>query len=828
MGKALNLFCCLLLVSLAPVAAFADWVPLRLVIDKVFVGDINVDLPKKGEVVAVRGSQVVNMLSPYLQSDKVSRIRAQIKPDDVLALSDLARVGITSEFNEKELLITMTIPLEMRSVKDFPVILARNQTGVPVNDGFYSGYLNLYGLVGYTTIDTPAIYNNQKNPVEGQLELVQNFRYFTFESTGLYREFSDPDNPFHRVDSSLVHDLESSQVRLRAGDFYTGVQGFQAGLSAAGLQIQKQFNIFPDKGSISKRSTIIQVKSNSLLEVYVNDNLITRVRVPTGPYNLKELPLIYGRNKLRVILRDDFGGKEEFEVDMLYDDQILAEGVHDFNYQSGRPSYLVGYEKQYYEDIFTSFYHKYGLTDNVTVSLNHQNYLSSNLFGAGAGFLTNYGTHFFDLAYYTDNIESGAHAGRWRYNSPHTRWQYFDKFRVLLAAESQGDGFASITPTIALASTIREKYDAVLQKQLTDTSSFSVAATKQLGQGPGGVDEMSRRLAYQNQFARNWRFDLLYSWTDARPNEDHILVTLNWFEQEGRAQAAFAHDTNNDTTSMRVNRNSRFNYNDLQLSAYAAKQTPPVSTPNPVVDAQNVDLSANYYATNYEARLQLAGATNGSTFNNSSQLGLGTALAWTTNSIGFSRPIRDAFAVVSPEGMTKSQELSIPNGLEKDQIRLKNNSDFIFANLTSYVESSLKLDSTGLGASAHLDREAYILTPRYRQGLYVPLKVIKSLTVRGRLNFDKKEKVSYAYGRVLTEDGKVFSDNFFTDESGIFVLDGLSYGKYVIELADPRYKTITFELTERAKSDDEDTETEDPDASVYEMGTLKIEKKAGT
>ena len=827
MKKGLNFFSCLLLLILTPGLAYADWVPLRLVIDKVFVGDINVDLPKKGEVVAVKGSEVLAVLSPYLQSEKVSRIKALVDTNDVLKLSDLSRVGISTNFNEKELTVTMGIPLELRAVKDFPVILARNQTGVPVNDGEYSGYLNLFGLVGYTTRSAPSFYDNQKNPAEGQLELVQNLKYFTFESTGLYKEF-DSENPFHRVDTSVVHDFETDQVRLRIGDFYTSSQGFQSGISTAGIQVQKQFSIYPDRGSISKRSTVIQVKSNSLLEVFVNGNLITRVRVPTGPYNLKELPLLYGKNRLKVVLRDDFGGKEEFEVDMLYDDQILAEGVHDFNYQVGRPSFLVGNEKNYYEETMTSFYHKYGVTDNTTLSINHQNYLSSNLFGVGAGFLTGYGTHFIDLAYYTDNTVNSANAARWRYNSPETRWEYFDRFRVLLAAERQSDGFAAITPTVPVTSNVSEKYDAVLQKQINDSSSFSVAVTKLLGQGAGGNDDLSRRFTYQNQFAKNWRFDLLYTWTEQQPNTDQIIVTLNWFEQEGRAQAAFAHDTNNDTTSMRVNRNSRFNYNDLQLSAFASKQTPPVSTPNTPVDTQNVDLAANYYATKYEARLQLAGSTNGAEFDDRSQLGLGTALAWTPHSVGFSRPIRDSFAVLSPEGMTKSQDLSIPNGLEKDQIHLKNNSDFVFANLTSYVESSLKLDSTGLGASAHLDREAYLLTPKYRQGLYVPLKVIKSLTVRGRLNFDKKEKVSYAYGRVMTADGKVFSENFFTDESGIFVLDGLSYGKYEIELADPRYKSITFELTERAKSDDEDADNEDPDASVYEMGTLKIEKKAGT
>ncbi len=87
--------------------------------------------------------------------------------------------------------------------------------------------------------------------------------------------------------------------------------------------------------------------------------------------NLKDLPLLYGSNKVKVVLQDDFGGREEFEVDMLFDDQILAEGVNDFSYQAGLPAYFVGREKKYYKDNMSSLYHKYGLTDNVTLFANH-------------------------------------------------------------------------------------------------------------------------------------------------------------------------------------------------------------------------------------------------------------------------------------------------------------------------------------------------------------------------------------------------------------------------------------------------------------------------
>jgi outer membrane usher protein len=524
------------------------------------------------------------------------------------------------------------------------------------------------------------------------------------------------------------------------------------------------------------------------------------------------------------VITDDFGTKEEFTVNMLFDDQILAKGVSDFSYQAGRPSYFLGNQKKYYEDSFSSFYHKYGVTDQLTLSLNHQNYLSSNLYGLGAGFLSEFGTNFLDVAHYTDDDVHGASGLRWRYNSPEANYQGFDRFRVFLGAEFRSEKFLTISPTLFTQPDFKEKYDLVLQKQITDLSSFSVGFTKTIGQH-FGIDDLNYRAVYQNQFLKTWRFDVAYSRSEQIKDSDQLQFSLNWIEQDGKAQASIAHDTSNNISSIRYGKNSRFNYNDFQMSMYGAKQKDRVTG----VESQNMDLFASYYAPKYELSGQANSSSNGTELANSERLSLGTALAWTTDSLSISRPITDSFAVIQAEGLSPRQILTIPNGLEEDKIEIKNNESFVYANLTSYVDRPLKLDSTGLGASSRLDREAYILRPKYRAGLFVPLKVVKSLTLKGKLESAKPDQASYQYGRILDSEGKVFSNNFFTDESGNFVVDGLNYGKYQIELSDPRLKKISFELVdigEKGRAEQAGT-VEDSEASVYNLGTVKIETEAG-
>ncbi len=809
----------LLIISLFPIVTLADWLPLRVSVDKIIIGDLNSSLNAKGQATHVKGLDLVSLLDGYILQDKINRINKFIEPDGSLLLENLARVGILSEYNEKELSLILKIPLEIRIVKDFPVSISIKKAGLALYNKNYSGYLNVRGLVGYSDSSTPATYSYLKNPSSGQLELIQNLNYFTFETTANYKEFDE--TPIQRQDTSLVHDFEDEQLRLRLGDFQTGVQGFQTSMQAGGIQIQKQFGIYPKKNSINRRSTNIQVKNNSQMEVFVNNNLILRIRVNAGPYNLKELPLLYGRNKVKIVLLDDFGAKEEFEVDLLFDDQILAKGVSDFSYQVGNPSYFLGSEKKYFQNSLSSFYHKYGITDETTLFLNYQNYLSANLFGLGAGIISNFGTNFIDVANYSDSNVRSENAVLWRYNTPEINFTYFNQFRFSTNVEFKSLGFNSLSTVPSAPANYSEKYDLLFQKQLTNSSSMSLGATKLIGQNLG-ADEFTRRFTYQNRFIKNWRFDLSYSWSDRQKDFDQILFSLNWQEPAGRTQAAFAHDTGSKSSSVRVNKVNQVGYNELYLNMYADKQR--IRTA--LFDSQNVDLSANYYAAKYETRAQIVGQSAGADFNTNGQLGFGSAFAWTADGVSFSRPITDSFAIVEAQNIARGQYLTIPKGLVRDSIKLENNDTFVFSNLASYIELPIKLDSTNLGLSSHLDREAYLITTKYRSGLFVPLKVTKSLVVMGKLISSKLEHVKYAHGKILTSDGQVFSDNFFTDESGNFVLDGLSYGKYQIELSDSSFKKISFELVDSSNNASGTTDL-DSEASEFELGTIRIEKETG-
>ena len=802
----------LLIAVLFPLSLFAEIIPNALYVDGVSLGDVTVDIGPASELTAINYDELEKVLIQFVNQSRLERLKLNLRQDRFVSVKDIQRAGFGVNFEEKELRVLMDIPLEMRTIKDFPIMFQNEKVGKLLDDVSFSGYLNLRGSVSNNESTTSNTYTYVQNPAQGQLDFVQNFHFFTFESSANYREFEKEN--LYKDQSSIVKDFYDMQSRLRIGDYNMFTNGFQTNLQAAGVQFQKQFSIYPSRGSYNRRSTTINIRTASMMEVFINDNMVLRVRVNPGPYNLKELPLNFGLNKVKVVLKNDFGGIEELDIDMLYDDQILAKGVHDFSYQIGRPSFFVGIERQYVDEYFGSFYHRYGLTNEHTLYVNAQSYRDMANAGLGFGWLTKWGTGLLDLTSYSDSVISYAPASRWRYNSPDFETEWLKQFRLFGSAEFRNKDYKTIGLLGSTISNFSERYDVSFQKQFGFETSVGLGFFKSKGENFGG-DELGRRLTFQTGFARDWRFDMSYNWSDANPDLDQVFLTLNWFESEGKSQANISHSTANNQTSIGLTKNRRQNYNDLQIDARMTAQ----KDRNSGDEAQDAGLSANYYGKKFESRLGLNSFNNSGSMSNSAQLGIGTALVWTTEGFGMSRPVTDSFALVQARGLGKGQYVTIPDGQEKDAVKIRNGESFVFSDLASYIKRPLSLDSTYIGAGARLERESYVITPTYRSGLFVDLNVIRSVTAKGRLVGKTKDQVSFLSGKILDAEGKIFSTGFFTDDAGNFIIDGLQYGKYQIVPTDERIRKIIFEISD----DGTVVSNDDPDAGEFDLGTIQIQ-----
>ena len=89
---------------------------------------------------------------------------------------------------------------------------------------------------------------------------------------------------------------------------------------SAGISVAKEFAIDPYYVRYPTLSLSTPIAVPSVMEVYVNGQVVSQERVAPGRLDVRNLPLTMGRNDARVIVRDAFGADPRAVVHLLPDD----------------------------------------------------------------------------------------------------------------------------------------------------------------------------------------------------------------------------------------------------------------------------------------------------------------------------------------------------------------------------------------------------------------------------------------------------------------------------------------------------------------------------
>ena len=123
------------------------------------------------------------------------------------------------------------------------------------------------------------------------------------------------------------------------------------------------------------------VSTPSTVDVYVNGQLLRRVPLPPGQFELKDLPVPAGTNNTRLILRDAFGREREIGSQYYLASGLLKEGLHEFSYNFGSRRNNFTTESWNYGPLVFLARHRLGITDSLTAGLRFE--ASSGLVSGG-------------------------------------------------------------------------------------------------------------------------------------------------------------------------------------------------------------------------------------------------------------------------------------------------------------------------------------------------------------------------------------------------------------------------------------------------------------
>ncbi|MBJ8436309.1 fimbrial biogenesis outer membrane usher protein [Acinetobacter lactucae] len=219
-----------------------------------------------------------------------------------------------------------------------------------------------------------SLYNsitNDENTFSGSAEGIFNSTIGNFSSGVLYNgsnENSYSHEKWVRLESKWQY-VDPEKIRIYTlGDFISNSPDWGSSVRLAGFQWSSAYT---QRGDIVT-SALPQFSGSaalpSTLDLYVNQQKIYSGLVPSGPFDIKQLPFISG-NEVTLVTTDATGQQSITKKPYYFSSKILAKGINEFSVDVGVPRYNYGlYSNDYDDATFASGAIRYGYSNSLTLS----------------------------------------------------------------------------------------------------------------------------------------------------------------------------------------------------------------------------------------------------------------------------------------------------------------------------------------------------------------------------------------------------------------------------------------------------------------------------
>ncbi|MBN2689930.1 MAG: fimbrial biogenesis outer membrane usher protein [Gammaproteobacteria bacterium] len=213
--------------------------------------------------------------------------------------------------------------------------------------------------------------DSEKSSVGSMLEGGYFSPYGVGQTNFLYRsEHSEGADKFVRLNTSWVYDNTSDMRRVKFGDVTTGFGMFNRSLYFGGIQIERNFNLQPDKyvhplPSMISGSAVVP----STVDLYLDNARIFNRSVAPGPFDIDSFPVVNGKGTLKVVTKDVLGNEKVINIPYYYTQQLLNPGVHRYLFDAGFVRRDFALKNFDYGDPLINMSDDVGVTKNLTVGL---------------------------------------------------------------------------------------------------------------------------------------------------------------------------------------------------------------------------------------------------------------------------------------------------------------------------------------------------------------------------------------------------------------------------------------------------------------------------
>lgn len=752
----------------------------------IYLGDIALTI-NPDDSIEFSSQRLLDLLSNVLDPNVLKALQGDFAGKTVLTPADFEASGVSVRYNPQTLELNLTIASERRASRSVQVTpLDREKLGSFAKPADFSAYINVRSSLDYVHsgpdegFADPVFFLDGATRIGGAV----------LESEAFWQPGSfGPD--FQRQGSRLVYDDQTNLMRWTAGDLQPVVRGFQSSPDIAGLSLFRSYSVLQPQQIVRPRGDrSFRLDRASTVEVQVNGQIVRRLQLNPGTYDLRDFPFAQGANDIKLAILDDTGRTELLRFNVFLDQSQLAKGLSEFGFYAGVMSPLGRRGPHYTDDpAFTGFYRR-GISDALTLGINAQADKDVRMGGLEAVAGTPIGTVAVNFSLSDiDGIGSG--------------WASVTTFQRLiqrkggrsdslnLSFETRSRKFGPIG-TVIPDNPYKWELGGGYSHAFSDLAYAGVDARYSKARD-GGRDVQTYRLTsgYRLSSTANLTADARYE-RDSLGSRYSGLVSLT--VRLGKFSSI---RTDYDTHDNRA----RMSFQTLHGQG--------VGSYNITADVERSDngsgasVNANYFANRAELGFSHYGTfTDGFGHSLAQRSSLRAAASFAIADGGFSmgRPIYDSFAIVRPHRSLKDAPVVVepsPFGFTATTGTL---GTAIQPNLSSYSERTIAIDAPTAPVGVDLGQGSFRLFPPYRSGYLLTVGSDYSLTAIGRMINEDGEPVSLVTGKAIElAHPDRLPVTIFTNREGRFGIAGLAPGKWRLEMLDDRKSVFEIDIPKTAE-----------------------------
>ncbi|GAA0735221.1 fimbrial biogenesis outer membrane usher protein [Sphingomonas japonica] len=736
-----------------------------------YVGDATIVIDPQGSV-SFSAARLLALLQTRLAPPMLIRVQTMLTQRGTLRREDLRSAGVALRYNPQELQLELDIAAASRPAQ--AVDLDDGEAATPGNyaaPAAFSAYLNVRGSFDWVQQGVDAGLAAPVTFLDGAARVGG----VVFESEANWQP-GGIGASFQRRGSRFVYDDQDRVLRWTAGDLQTLARGFQAAPEISGLSISRFYSILQPQSIIRPRGNrSFQLERRSTVEVRVNNQLVRRLELDPGPYDLRDFPFTQGANDVRLTITDDAGRVETVNFNIFLDQSQLAAGLSEFGLYAGVLAPQGAQGPVYSDSPAISGFYRRGINDRLTLGANVQ--ADSMGWMAGAETVVASGIGSF-----------GGFASASQLNGVGSGWASIVTFQRTISRS--GSGADALSFSLEARS---RNFAALGTRTALNPYSYIVG---------GSYNATISDAVYAG-------FDARYSrGRDDEPDVSSVRGTVGWrirsglsftgdvgYERDrrgGRLAAFLSLTYNLDRQStVRADYDSRFNRTRLAYQTYRGTGTGAYNL-NADVERSDVGaaLTANgtYFTNRAELGFSHFGSFDrdlGSSTDQRTSLRFGTALAVADGAFSVGRPIQDSFAIVRAHPSLRGSDVVIDPAGASSQANTGTLGSALQPNLGSYSERTMLITAPDAPLSVDLGEGSFRFFPPYRSGYKVVAGSDYMVSAVGRLLGADGTPLTLISGTAVEAAHPEREPiALFTNASGRFGLTGLAPGRWTITMLD--------------------------------------------